>query len=330
MWKNLSIKKKLILAFMMIGLFSAITGIFGIGAIYSTNKNTNDIYSGHFVPVTYLFNIQKNFLKMNDTFDLMLYERDMFQVDKRVKEINDLKQKNEALMKEFGKTGVSAKLYKTLKADMASADGVTEQMSVKLQDADYNGAVNIAADFHSRVNIIDKDIQKLIDESLALAAQGLQDSQRTFFMAFWAMIGISAFCMALAVITGAFLSGKIGLPIIRLSEAADKLAAGDINVNVETDLKDEIGRLVKAFGRMADNIKAYAGSAQDIAEGDLNVEIIPQSEEDVLGISMRSVVATLRALTNESGNMTAAALNGDLAHRGNETTISHSKRICWR
>jgi ribose/xylose/arabinose/galactoside ABC-type transport system permease subunit len=58
MWKSMSIKKKLILAFMMIGLFSAIAGIFGIGAIYSTNSNTNEIYSGHFVPATYLFNIQ--------------------------------------------------------------------------------------------------------------------------------------------------------------------------------------------------------------------------------------------------------------------------------
>jgi hypothetical protein len=36
---------------------------------------------------------------------------------------------------------------------------------------------------------------------------------------------------------------------------------------------------------------------------------------------MKSVVSTLRALVEESGNMTAAALAGNLSYRGNERTV---------
>ena len=76
MLNSMSIKRKLIAAFLMIGLFSALAGIFGIGAIYSTNRNTNDIYSGHYIPATYLYEIQENYLRIKDTFNLMLYEKD--------------------------------------------------------------------------------------------------------------------------------------------------------------------------------------------------------------------------------------------------------------
>jgi len=318
MWNNMSIKRKLILAFVMIGLFSTIVGAFGTGAIYNTNKNTNDIYEGHFIPATYLYDIQKNLLKMNDAFNLMLYERDILQNEKRLKMIGDLQKDNQELFNQFEEAGVSAELSKTLKKDMISANDEMKELAALLQSADYTGAMNLAPTFHSKIGIVDKDIQKLIDEGIEIASNDLRDSQRTFLFAFITMIGISVLCMISAVAAGSFLSRKIGAPIIHLAEAADQLALGKVNISVETDLKDEIGHLVKAFGTMTDNIKAHADAAQKIAEGNLSLEIIPQSEEDVLGNSMKSVVTTLKSLVDESSEMTTAARNGDLEYRGNE------------
>ncbi|HYE69624.1 MAG TPA: methyl-accepting chemotaxis protein [Anaerovoracaceae bacterium] len=318
MWNSMSIKRKLILAFIMIGLFSTIVGVFGTGAIYNTNKNTNDIYSGHFIPATYLFNIQKNLLKMNDSFNLMLYERDILQNDKRLKIIGDLQKDNQELFNQFEEIGLSVELSNTLKKDMIAANDEMDQLAALLKASNYTGAMNLAPTYHSKINIVDKDIQKLIDEGIEIANNDLRDSQRTFLFAILSMIGISALCMFSAVAAGSFLSRKIGAPIIDLAEAADQLALGNVNVLVKTDLRDEIGHLVKAFGTMTDNIKEHANAAQNIAEGNLNFEIITQSDEDVLGNSMKSVVSTLKSLVDESREMTAAALNGDLGYRGNE------------
>ena len=318
MWNSMSIKRKLIVAFLFIGLFSTIAGVFGIGAIYSTNNNTNNIYAGHYIPATYLSYIQKNLLKMNNTFILMLYERDILQIEKRSGTIEELQKENKDLLIKFGKIGVSAELYKPLEKDYRSANDVMEQLEVLLQNADYTGAMNLAPTFHSKINIVDQDIQKLTEEGIAIANNSLQNSQRTFLIAFLTMIGISILCMVSAIFAGSILSKKIGSPIIELADAAEKLALGNVNVTVETDLQDEIGHLVKAFGMMADNIKANADAAQDIADGNLNLQIVPQSEEDVLGSSMKSVVLTLRSLVEESREMTEAALNGDLVYRGNE------------
>jgi methyl-accepting chemotaxis protein len=318
-WNSLSIKRKLIAAFLLIGLFSSLTGIFGVAAIYSTNQNTNDIYSGHFIPATYLYDIQKNQLRINDTFNLMLYERDVLQAKKRAEAIETLQSENESLLAQFAETGVSAGLYQTLEKDMATAGEVTEQLEKALTATDYTGAMNLAPEYQSKANIVDKDIQKLISDGVTVAHNSLEGSQRTFLIAFLAMIGISILCIASAFVAGTYLSVKIGTPLSGLAKAAAKLARGDVGVSVETDLKDEVGHLVYAFKTMADNIRENATAARRIAEGDLDIEIIPRSEEDVLGNSMESVVSTLRALVKETKGMTAAALNGELQYRGDET-----------
>ena len=317
-WNKMSIKRKLIAAFLLIGLFSMITGVFGIVAIYSTNQNTNDIYTGHFLPATYLYDIQKNQLKINDTFNLMLYERDVLQVEKQSETIETLQTENESLLDQFAETGVSADLYQTMEKDLAAVGETSEQLKKVLLAADYAGAMTLAPDYQSKANIVDKDIQKLISDGISVANNSLDESQRTFLLAFISMIGISLLCIASAFAAGTYISGKIGTPISGLVEAAGKLARGDVNVAVETDLKDEVGHLVAAFKMMADHIRENAGVARRIAEGDLDIEIVARSEEDILGSSMNSVVSTLRALMKETRDMTAAALNGELTYRANE------------
>lgn len=318
MLNSMSIKRKLIAAFLLIGLFSSVVGAFGIGAIYSTNQNTKDIYSGHYIPATYLYGIQENFLRINDTFNLMLYEKDILQVNKRSETIDKLQQSNALLMANFNSTGVSAELFQKLEADMKSADEVTERLKAALVSGDYSGALNIAPDFHARVSVVDRNIRTLISDGITIADASIRESQRTFLAAFAAMIGFSVLCLMFAFLLGTYLARKIGTPIAGLAVVAEKLARGDVNVTVETELKDEIGHLVTAFGAMAENIRANAEAAQHIAEGNLDIEIEPKSEEDVLGTSMQSVVLNLRALVAQSAEMTEAALNGDLACRGQD------------
>jgi len=318
-WDDMSIKKKLILAFIMVGLFSSIVGIFGLGANYRTNENTKGIYDGHFIPAVHLYSIQKNLLQTNSTFLLMLYERDMLQLENRIEKIRDLQKENEELLAKYAVTGMSAELYQTLTKDLTEVNAVMEQLIELLKGLDYTAAMNLAPTFHSRINVVDKDIQKMIDEGIVMAGQSLQDSQSTFYSAFFIMIGISVLCIISAVAAGSMISGRIGGPIAELAEAAEKLASGNVKIKLTTDTNDEVGQLVKAFGKMADNIRTHADSACNIAEGDLNLEIIPLSEEDVLGKSMKTVVSTLNALVAEVREMTLAAMNGDLTCRGRES-----------
>ncbi len=88
-------------------------------------------------------------------------------------------------------------------------------------------------------------------------------------------------------------------------------------VTVEAETNDEIGDLTRSFEKMIDSIKDKAAAAEQIAAGNLAVEIEARSANDVLANSMKQVVASLRALTTEAGMLTNAAVDGKLDTRGN-------------
>lgn len=135
----------------------------------------------------------------------------------------------------------------------------------------------------------------------------------------YTLLILSFIVIIIGIFAAIFLGNVISKPIRKLKAMANKIALGDIDVNVETNLKDEVGDLVIAFGGMVDNIKLQTEAAEKIAKGDLSAEITPRSDKDVLGISMVAVVDTLRNLVSEAGDLTEAAVKGRLDLRGDTT-----------
>lgn len=130
------------------------------------------------------------------------------------------------------------------------------------------------------------------------------------------VVTISFFVVLIGILAALFIGGKISKPIRNLRELANQVALGNVEVNTQTNLKDEVGDLVVAFGEMVENIKSQADAAQKIADGDLSVDIVPRSEKDVLAFSMISVIDTLRNLVAEAELLTTAAVEGRLETRG--------------
>lgn len=138
---------------------------------------------------------------------------------------------------------------------------------------------------------------------------------------------IMAFVVVVFGIAAAlFLGSKISRPIRNLRELANQVAMGDVEVNAETDLKDEVGDLVAAFGAMAGNIKIQAEAAERIASGDLELDIKPRSDKDKMAFSMISVINTLKGLVGEAEALTDAAVEGRLETRGDTGRFSGGYR----
>jgi len=130
------------------------------------------------------------------------------------------------------------------------------------------------------------------------------------------LIILSLVVVAVGIVASFVIGNMISKPIVNLRNLAKKLAVGDIDVNVETKLTDEVGDLTIAFGEMIENIKNQADAASRIAAGDLSTEVTPRSEQDILGKSMQAVVGTLRNLVSETEHLSHAAVEGQLSTRG--------------
>lgn len=131
------------------------------------------------------------------------------------------------------------------------------------------------------------------------------------------LIAVIALGLAAIIIIGLYIGKTISGPIKELKGVADKVALGEVDIDVKARSKDEVGDLMTSFEKMVDNIKVQSAAGERIANGDLSVVIEPRSEKDVLAYSMRSMVDNLRALVSETQTLTAAAACGDLSTRGN-------------
>lgn len=130
------------------------------------------------------------------------------------------------------------------------------------------------------------------------------------------LAALSVAVVLIGVIVALIFSRRISKPIIELKKVADKMVLGDVDVDVKTNLRDEIGDLYESFGAMIDNVKQQAKAAEMIAGGTPPENIKPRSDKDILGISMCSVIDTLNDLARESSELTGAAVEGDLSRRG--------------
>jgi methyl-accepting chemotaxis protein len=80
-------------------------------------------------------------------------------------------------------------------------------------------------------------------------------------------------------------------PIGKLVDVSDRLALGDINVNIALNTNDEMGTLAASFQKMIENIRAQVTGVEQIASGDLTVEVAVRSEFDVLGQKLNELLS---------------------------------------
>ena len=112
---------------------------------------------------------------------------------------------------------------------------------------------------------------------------------------FWVRV-LTGCASLFGILVAGLLIKTIAGPIIRGVALAREIALGDFSQRLNMDRKDEIGQLGEALDNMADNLLRNAEAAQQIAAGNLNVEVQISSEKDSLGLALHEMVDSLNDL----------------------------------
>lgn len=105
----------------------------------------------------------------------------------------------------------------------------------------------------------------------------------------------------------------INKSVTQLSRAAKEIAAGRVDVQMVKYHNDEFGELVDEYTKVINNVKYQAGIAEEVANGNLTVQVNVKSSEDVLTGALKKLVDdNLHALTN-------------ISDAGSQVTISSSQ-----
>jgi methyl-accepting chemotaxis protein len=128
----------------------------------------------------------------------------------------------------------------------------------------------------------------------------------------WQMIAIGFLLVIIALALIWFASRQIARPITQVTLAAQSLARGNLEHNLDLHQQDETGRLANAFAELVQALVQKTEIAERIADGDLTVEALVSSVEDRLGLAMKRMVSSLR---DQVSHIAESALNLTLASK---------------
>ncbi len=136
------------------------------------------------------------------------------------------------------------------------------------------------------------------------------------------VVGVLVVALLLAGAIAFVLARQIRNGAHQMLVAAQGIARGELDQNVEAKTKDEMGETAVAFGQMIEYLRETATAAKRIGAGDLTVAIEPKSDKDELGVAMNEMAEGLRQLVgelNESAG-TVSSASQQLSGSSDETS----------
>lgn len=301
-FKNLKISTKLIIGFVFVAIISVVVGLVGVVNLQRAGEADKSLYEDNILGIGYVDTAEINYQKIRFyTTRLLLVEGD--QKNEAYENINEYIKQNEEILEKYEQeidTDEERQLYNNL---CSLWDEIKPRV---LQVIEYDKAGQIQYEKDLLFGELSDIGNRLQDAFTALADYNTNDGEAmmdentvlveraTVIM----MIAILA-GMVIAIVLGMYISRIISKPIKSMVLAADALAMGDVNVEVKNDSKDEIGKLAQSFRRMIENIRAQVMVAEQIADGNLTVEVPIRSEKDLLGKTLAQLVENNNEILTE-------------------------------
>ena len=156
-------------------------------------------------------------------------------------------------------------------------------------------------DFRKAQNAYIDKVFEIIKYQGDLFVETAQKAEESYNSEFTLMSIIGAISVLIAILMAIFVTRGITKPIGKAVEAAENIAKGNVNVDLETNSKDETGTLINAMKTMAQNIaklvKEMNRVAHDATEGKLDSRGFDRDFQGEYQNIVRGFNSTLDAVT---------------------------------
>ncbi|HET6762113.1 MAG TPA: methyl-accepting chemotaxis protein, partial [Longimicrobiaceae bacterium] len=148
-------------------------------------------------------------------------------------------------------------------------------------------------------------VQQHADSTAAgLTARAESDYERARNLALTLTLAL----IVAALAASALIIRSITRPLTDAVRVVERIAEGDLTVQIENVTRDETGRLLGAMQGMVATQRAMAGAAEQIAAGDVSVQVASRSARDTLGNAFGEMVRSQRAMAGAAERIAAGDL----------------------
>lgn len=276
---NMKTMNKLLVSFILMAVLIGILGVFGLTSLDKVNNNVGLMHKDGIRPIEILSTIQNNTYQASIEMQRIIWKyqvtKDTLDIDKAVAQIEELVQKNQALIAEY-KTFELMDKEKELLQFYENTTESYRTSRVNAIEAIRENEFSLAIKLND-VASVDRDrTMEILDEMMAQAqlfADNLKtDSDKIFNNARLTVLALGIFSVLLAIIFSIIIGRIISRPIMSAVEQGKRFARGDFSNDIPEEFltrKDEMGILAHAFEDIGKNMKnllrGILSTAQDMS-----------------------------------------------------------------
>lgn len=315
MLKHLSITTKMILTFMVVIVLTAVIGIFAIVQNNRLSHAVTQTVDGDIPSLRTAAMIERLVGSFRRAESSMFLATDQEGKDKYIKRNEDSAAKISQLQTDYEKVMDSdeeKKLFGEFKS--AWATHLTEYPKTKelaLQGAtltELSAALSASSkSFHASLAALEELEKFNIEQSKKRSSGVLAVAQSSLI---W-IIGLMVACILIGVVLVIRFSQAMSAPLNRLAQDAERVASGDLEVEVEIGSDDEIGKLAQSFERMVGNLREMIGTLADSS-----AQVSQSSAEmqaNAVSMADGAEQVAIQAITVATASEEMSATSGDIA-----------------
>ncbi len=304
-----TIKLKLALSFGLIILLLTGAAGYAVVGLATMNSTMTALINGPVAKIQLADAVSAKLLEINRAEKDIILEEDPVKMQAYDSELTQERQDFETLLNQGDQSSSPAEQAKytalrTLWETMKPLDSQLRTLALANKDQQAD-ALSVG-----QLKTVTDQSSTITDDLVTLSTQEMQAQQQqaasTYGSTRDVLIGVAAGSLLIALTAAIWLALSISKGLSKIVTLAEAVAIGDLNKSVEINSNDEIKDLIETVNRMSTNLRATAGIADQIADGDLTVQPKPLSEKDTLGLALERMAQRLR---NVVGNALQASGN---------------------
>ncbi|MBP2032669.1 methyl-accepting chemotaxis protein [Clostridium algifaecis] len=255
--ENLKIFKKLMIAFIVVTIFTVIVGAVSIIKIGKINRNINNMYNVDLKGTNILQGLKTNLMTIRGDLLISIDPTNKDNLKSILDEIKSQTDKDTKLMSEYKATIVTEqdkKLFGQFEQYLENWRTSRQKVIDLAKQGNYSGAKEEFIKSESyrakMISILDEDINL----NVKLASNDYNDSVSQYKSSYIFVSLTILIILILSILIGIIMAKHITKPLLEIKRMAEKLATFDFSTRIDVTREDEFGQAIKALNVSQDNV----------------------------------------------------------------------------
>ncbi len=327
--QKLTIRARLLCAFLASVLITLFVGLMGINTISELSAATDDMYQNNLIPIKDVANANMQAIYLNRSLYDYIIEEQKSGMDKIKLRIDEHHKQYSQLMDKYRATELTPaekELINKVDAEWPPYLAAAEKV-MKLSYSDQNKEAYAAMNEEAKktFQVLDDHLSELVDLNAKIGETTNKESAARGASIRTYTIGVIVLAAAVCIGLGLVITASITRPLQDGILFSNAVAAGDLTASVDAQGRDEVSQLMRALLAMRDGLVKVVSTVREGSESVASASSqIAQGNSDLSARTEQQASALQETASSMEQLSSSVKQNADSARQANQLATSAS------